>query len=84
MNTREVAGLTGVSVRTLHHYDEIGLLCPDRNPDNGYREYSEKDLDLLQQILFFKECGFLFMVCPAPPYRKSSIMNTTIQAAAET
>lgn len=58
MNTNEVAGLTGVSVRTLHHYDKIGLLCPDRNPDNGYREYSENDLDLLQQILFFKECGF--------------------------
>lgn len=58
MNTNQVAGLAGVSVRTLHHYDEIGLLCPDRNPDNGYREYSDKDLDLLQQILFFKECGF--------------------------
>ena len=58
MNTNEVACLTGVSVRTLHHYDKIGLLCPNRNPENGYREYSEKDLDLLQQILFFKECGF--------------------------
>ncbi len=58
MNTNEVADLTGVSVRTLHHYDKIGLLCPNRNPDNGYRDYSEKDLDLLQQILFFKECGF--------------------------
>lgn len=58
MNTNEVACLTGVSVRTLHHYDKIGLLCPYRNPDNGYREYSERDLDLLQQILFFKECGF--------------------------
>jgi len=58
MNTNEVASLTGVSVRTLHHYDHIGLLCPTRNPDNGYREYSEIDLDLLQQILFFKECGF--------------------------
>lgn len=58
MNTNEVAVLTGVSVRTLHHYDKIGLLCPDRNPENDYREYSEHDLDLLQQILFFKACGF--------------------------
>ena len=58
MNTNEVASLTGVRVRTLHHYDKIGLLCPSRNPENGYREYDERDLDRLQQILFFKECGF--------------------------
>ena len=58
MNTNEVAGLTGLSVRTLHHYDAIGLLCPQRNPENGYREYSEENLDCLQQILFFRECGF--------------------------
>jgi DNA-binding transcriptional MerR regulator len=62
MNPNEVAALTGVSVRTLHHYDTIGLLCPGRNPENGYRAYSEKDLDLLQQILFFKECGFSLAV----------------------
>ena len=41
MNLNEVAELTGVSVRTLHHYDQIGLLRPGRNPDNGYREYSD-------------------------------------------
>jgi DNA-binding transcriptional MerR regulator len=58
MNTNEVAVLTGVSVRTLHHYDKIGLLSPGRNPDNDYREYAENDLDMLQQILFFKACGF--------------------------
>lgn len=58
MNTNEVASLSGVSVRTLHHYDAIGLLCPERNPENGYREYGEEELDRLQQILFFKECGF--------------------------
>lgn len=58
MNTNEVANLTGLSVRTLHHYDAIGLLCPERNPENSYREYSEENLDHLQQILFFKECGF--------------------------
>lgn len=58
MNTNEVANLTGISVRTLHHYDQIKLLSPDRNPANGYRVYSEEDLDQLQQILFFKACGF--------------------------
>lgn len=58
MNTKEVSELTGISVRTLHHYDEIKLLCPKRNDENGYREYSEQDFDKLQQILFFKECGF--------------------------
>ncbi|MGI6403790.1 MAG: MerR family transcriptional regulator [Oscillospiraceae bacterium] len=58
MKINEVASLAGVSVRTLQHYDKIGLLCPDRNPENGYRQYSEKDLDQLQQILFFKELGF--------------------------
>lgn len=58
MNAKEVAKLTGISVRTLHHYDDIGLLCPNRNKENGYRKYSEEDMDQLQQILFFRECGF--------------------------
>jgi len=58
MNANKVAEITGVSVRTLHHYDTISLLSPRRNPENGYREYSDEDLDKLQQILFFKECGF--------------------------
>lgn len=58
MNAKQVAALTGVSVRTLHHYDDIGLLRPERNPENGYRSYAEDDLDTLQQILFFRACGF--------------------------
>jgi DNA-binding transcriptional MerR regulator len=58
MNVSEVAELTGVSVRTLHHYDQIGLLRPRRNLENRYREYAETEIDLLQQILFFRECGF--------------------------
>lgn len=51
----QLATLAGVSVRTLHYYDEIGLLTPDHVKDNGYRYYGEKQLLLLQQILFFKE-----------------------------
>ncbi|GMK40197.1 MerR family transcriptional regulator [Paenibacillus sp. CCS19] len=52
---KEVAKLAGISVRTLHHYDEIGLLKPSEVGDNGYRRYSEEDLERLQQVLFFKE-----------------------------
>ena len=58
MKVKEVADLVGISVRTLHHYDEIGLLSPKKANEAGYRIYSEKDLETLQQILFFKELGF--------------------------
>ncbi len=51
----EVAKIAGISVRTLHHYDQIGLLQPEKLTSAGYRLYSENDLDRLQQILFFKE-----------------------------
>ena len=58
MTVKKVAQLSGVTVRTLHYYDEAGLLRPSRVTDAGYRLYSEKDLEKLQQILFFKELGF--------------------------
>ncbi|WP_144461643.1 MerR family transcriptional regulator [Siminovitchia fortis] len=58
MKVKEVAELTGISVRTLHHYDEIGLLSPGRKAESGYREYTDEDLETLQQILFFRELGF--------------------------
>lgn len=58
MNINEVSEIVGVSIRTLHYYDKIGILSPCRNPENGYREYDHADMDKLQQILFFKECGF--------------------------
>ena len=45
--------MSGVSVRTLHNYDEIGLLSPKKH-ENGYRYYSEEDLQTLQTILFYK------------------------------
>ena len=54
----EVASLARVSVRTLHHYDDIGLLSPSERSENGYRHYSDADLATLQQVLFFKELGF--------------------------
>ncbi len=55
---KELAQLSGVSVRTLHFYDEIGLLKPAYCGDNGYRYYEEEQLLLLQQILFYRELGF--------------------------
>jgi DNA-binding transcriptional MerR regulator len=54
----EVAALGRVSVRTLHHYDEMGLVRPERRSDAGYRLYGHDDLERLQQVLFFKELGF--------------------------
>jgi DNA-binding transcriptional MerR regulator len=53
-----LAKMAGVSVRTLHHYDEIGLLRPSYVAPNGYRYYSRPEQARLQQILFFRELGF--------------------------
>lgn len=55
---KEVADMVGVSVRTLHHYDQIRLLKPENLSEAGYRLYTNKDLERLQQILFFKELDF--------------------------
>ncbi|SDM94485.1 MerR family transcriptional regulator [Acetanaerobacterium elongatum] len=54
----EVARVANVSVRTLHYYDEIGLLRPSALTDSGYRLYDEQALERLQQILFFRELDF--------------------------
>jgi DNA-binding transcriptional MerR regulator len=54
----EVARLANVSVRTLHHYDEIGLLSPSRRSEAGYRLYAHGDLERLQRILGYRELGF--------------------------
>lgn len=55
---KQVATMSGVSVRTLHFYDETGLLKPAYTGANGYRFYEEPQLLALQQILFFRELGF--------------------------
>lgn len=52
---KEVSALTGISVRTLHYYDEIGLLTPTAKSEAGYRLYDDHALETLQQILFFRE-----------------------------
>jgi MerR family transcriptional regulator, thiopeptide resistance regulator len=53
-----VAALAKVSVRTLHHYDELGLLKPSARSESGYRLYTDGDLERLQQVLFYRELGF--------------------------
>ncbi|CAN5647554.1 hypothetical protein BH20ACT12_BH20ACT12_03930 [soil metagenome] len=55
----EVADLSGVTIRTLHHYDEIGLLSPGGRSVAGYRIYEDSDLERLQRILFYRELGSL-------------------------
>jgi len=57
-SVKQLARLAGVSVRTLHLYDEIGLLKPSVRTEAGYRLYEEKELLRLQQILFYKELDF--------------------------
>jgi MerR family transcriptional regulator, thiopeptide resistance regulator len=52
---KQLSRLAGVTPRTLHHYDAIGLLKPSRVGDNGYRYYGEESILLLQQILFYRE-----------------------------
>jgi DNA-binding transcriptional MerR regulator len=54
---KQLSKLAGVSVRTLHYYDEIGLLVPSRVRANGYRQYDPPAVLRLQQILFYKELG---------------------------
>jgi DNA-binding transcriptional MerR regulator len=58
MNIGEVAALADVTVRTLHHYDRIGLLSPSGRTGSGYRQYAAGDLDRLHQVLLYRELGF--------------------------
>ena len=68
----QLATLAGVSVRTLHHYDAIGLLKPSHLLPNGYRQYEEAEWLRLQQILFFRELEFplddIKRIIQAPTY----------------
>lgn len=55
---KQVSQLAGISVRTLQYYDEIGLLKPSEVTAAGYRLYNDDALEILQQILLFRELGF--------------------------
>src|ERR1700679_1289997 len=54
----EVARRTGISIRTLHYYDEIGLVSPSQHSDAGHRIYTHEDIQRLQQILILRALGF--------------------------
>ncbi|MFI7593076.1 MerR family transcriptional regulator [Micromonospora sp. NPDC049359] len=54
----QVAKIAGVTVRTLHHYDEVGLLSPSGRTSAGYRRYDDADLQRLQLVLYYRELGF--------------------------
>ena len=80
MQIKEFADFTGVSVRTLHYYDEIGLLRPafvDR--DTGYRFYDEKSFHRMQEILFYRELDFSLKsigeILSSPNYDKNKALN---------
>ena len=74
----ELANMSGTSVRTLHHYDRIGLLVPSRM-ENGYRTYGEREVKRLQQILLWKACGIelrrIGSLMDDPEYDESLALN---------
>ena len=80
LKIREFAKLTGVSVRTLHFYDEIGLLKPSSvDEQNGYRFYDEQTLMRMQEILFYRELNFslkeIRMILSSPDYDKQNALK---------
>ena len=76
---KEISDLTGISVRTIHYYDEIGLLKPTNKSDAGYRLYDDKALETLQQILFFREFDIplkeIKVVIENPALEKNQILQ---------
>lgn len=80
MQIKEFAKLTGVSVRTLHYYDEIGLLKPfSVDEQNGYRFYDERCLERMQEILFYRELDFplkeIQAILSSPDYDKQTALK---------
>lgn len=79
---QEVSRITGISVRTLHYYHEIGLLEPEKIGNNNYRYYGTKSLAKLQEILFFRELGFslkeISKIIHDPGYNKEEALNNHI------
>lgn len=79
MKINEVAKLTGITVRTLHYYDEIGLLPPSEVTEAGYRIYDDKALETLQQILFFRELEIplsdIKRIMESPAYDKGEALH---------
>ena len=76
---KELATLAGVSVRTLHYYDQIGLLRPAGTTPSGYRLYGEREFSRLQQILFFRELDFpleeIRAILDSPSFDKAQALD---------
>ena len=83
LTVHEVSELAGVSVRTLHHYDDIGLLRPAMRTEAGYRFYDEAELEKLQQILLFRELEFplkeIRRIVEAPDFDKARALDQQIE-----
>lgn len=79
---KEASRLTGVSVRTLHHYDAIGLLKPTKVTDTGYRLYDDAALARLQTILLFRELQFplkeIKLILESPEYNREEALRQQI------
>ncbi len=80
LTVKKFADMCGVSVRTLHYYDEIGLLTPDLvDSENGYRYYGEQSLCRMQEILFYRELDFsldeIARIVSSPDYDKLSALK---------
>ncbi|MEY8298194.1 MerR family transcriptional regulator [Emergencia timonensis] len=83
MTVNEVSKLSGISVRTLHYYDQIGLLHPDQVSEAGYRLYGQASLERLQQILLFRQLEFPLKeikdIIDSPDFNKEEALDQQIQ-----
>ena len=74
-----VSDLAGVTVRTLHHYDEIGLVVPAGRTGSGYRTYGPAEIERLQEVLFFRELGFpleeIKTMVESPAYTRAATLQ---------
>lgn len=81
---KNLARISGVSTRTLRYYDQIGLLCPARIAANDYRIYGQKEVDLLQQILFYRELGVslkeIHQILNDPDFDKARALESHLSA----
>ena len=83
MTVHEVSELTGVSVRALHHYDQLGLLKPAEVTEAGYRLYDEDSLTRLQSILLFRELQFplkdIGAILDSPSFDRNKALDQQIR-----
>lgn len=83
LTVKEASELAGISIRTLHHYDAIGLLKPSERSAAGYRLYSTTDMERLQQILLYRELEFsladIRKIVDAPDFDKAKALKQQVE-----